>query len=279
MLHKLLWVMTLLMICNSFMVEGAENDDHWRMVEDEFLSVANTFTVHLHAAEYHRLNSLAKEQNADTINSISRPVTGVMTSSVKRRQDAVARLAKQHSGLKRARSNVDEPPPDDDDRTPWTGTSLHRLMDSPRKKSMRLTSVTSAVPATRAAAGYLGSSPSNGSGRFTDALSNTAPRPRAPVKQIREESETSDDGDDLDGPVHRQPAFPASSSSAVSHRISHHRPSNMNLDTNSEAPEQVESDNPDGGLFLRSIRERRQRQGNRWRTSSDGVTVKEERRD
>ena len=273
------------------MVEGAENDDRWRMVEDEFLSVANTFTVHLHAAEYHRLKSLAKEQNADTINSISRPVTGVMTSSVKRRQDAVARLAKQRKGLKRARSNVDELQSDDDDRRPWAGTSLQGLLDSPRKKSLLLTSVTTALSATRAAAGYQGNSPSKGSRRFIDALSETKPHSNPSQRQMKVDSETSDDSEDLDGPVYHHQTVPTSSSATIPHRNPHdqrgggslnhelQKADRLNRDTSPQSPDQPESDNPDDGLFLRDIKERRERLGGRGRLSLVDVTIKQEKRD
>lgn len=278
------------------MIEGLENDDRWRMVEDEFLSIANSFTVHLHAAEYHRLKGLAKEQNADTINSISRPVTGVMTSSVKRRQDAVALLTKQRQGLKRSHANLDEPA--EDVVGPWTGTSLQGLMDSPRKRSIPLTSVTSTLPGTRAAAGFLGSSPSKGTGRFVNRIEKTKPRPLPSARKATPETEESDDSDDLDGPVRRQPALLASSSSGAPHRSLHYEGPNVSspseqknhraveqsshghgLVTSTRSPEPAESDNPDAGLLLRSIRERRRRTGSRGRASFGDVTVKQEHGD
>ncbi len=36
------------------MIDGLEDDDKYRMVEDEFVATAGTFTAHLHAAEYQR---------------------------------------------------------------------------------------------------------------------------------------------------------------------------------------------------------------------------------
>ncbi len=77
------------------MLDGIENDDGYRMVEDEFLSVAGEFTRHLHAAEYQRLKQLAKAQNAETIRNISRPITRTMSDLFKRRQTALSTAASQ----------------------------------------------------------------------------------------------------------------------------------------------------------------------------------------
>lgn len=124
----------------------------WRMVEDEFLAAAHKFTAHLHAAEYQRLKELAKDQNADAIRSLSRPVTGAMTDSVKRNQAALQIRRSQAKGLKRALSRTKGVDDEDVDERPWAGTNLQELMDSPRKKPVPLTSVISTVPGTRAAA-------------------------------------------------------------------------------------------------------------------------------
>lgn len=56
-------------------IEGMRpGDEHWVMVENEFLSAAQTFTRHLHLAEYQRF----KEQNESRDQNISivRPTTG-----------------------------------------------------------------------------------------------------------------------------------------------------------------------------------------------------------
>lgn len=118
-----------------------EYDDKYRMVEDEFLTVAKRFTVHLHAAEYKRQQKMVKSRNADTINSISRPVTGKMPAHTKRRTEAVARAKTQKAALegalgKKAEDASDDS--DDGDGLPYFGTTLHGLMDSPRKKAASL---------------------------------------------------------------------------------------------------------------------------------------------
>ncbi|KAK4198386.1 hypothetical protein QBC40DRAFT_341320 [Triangularia verruculosa] len=128
----------------EFMIEGVDHDDKYRMVEDEFLSVAGEFTRHLHAAEYQRLKGLARSQNAETISNISRPVTGEMTDMVKRRHAALDKASKQRkaiSGLKKLAPGAGNS--DTDDEEPPEQTSLQGLMDSPRKRAVPLASFSS----------------------------------------------------------------------------------------------------------------------------------------
>lgn len=136
----------------SLMIPGLHNDDKWRMVEDEFVAVAHKFTAHLHAAEYKRLKERVQEHNADGIRSISRPVTGPMTDTVKRRRAARSLRESQRKGIKTALSRGNDADEADADELPWAGTNLQELMNSPRKKPVHLTRMVSAVPCTRAAA-------------------------------------------------------------------------------------------------------------------------------
>ncbi|KUI61600.1 hypothetical protein VP1G_08755 [Cytospora mali] len=130
-------------IPESFMIDGFDNDDQWRMVEDEFYAVAGHFTAHLHAAEYRRLREEARSQNADSIRTISRPVTAPPTSHVKRRQAALALATAQRQGVKAAMSRINgEDTEDEDDEIPWKGTHLAGLMNSPRKKVQPLANMT-----------------------------------------------------------------------------------------------------------------------------------------
>jgi hypothetical protein len=123
------------------MIEGLEDDDRYRMVEDEFVAVAGIFTAHLHAAEYHRLKEKARAQNADTIRSISRPVTRQPTTDVKKKQEMLGLYAKQKLALSntlRKRKGLSE----SDDEEPWLGTALEDLMTrTPKKPSISLTSL------------------------------------------------------------------------------------------------------------------------------------------
>ncbi|KAK3687594.1 hypothetical protein B0T22DRAFT_489456, partial [Podospora appendiculata] len=131
-----------------FMIEGADHDDRYRMVEDEFLAVAVQFTKHIHKAEYQRLKALAESQNADTIRDISRPVTGEMTADVKRRQTALGNAAKQRKALasvlgKRPAGNTS-----DSDDVGRPATSLQGLMKKKRPNPAPLTAVSSSARAT-----------------------------------------------------------------------------------------------------------------------------------
>lgn len=114
------------------MMDGLNNDDMYRMVEDEFYLIATRFTAHLHAAEYWRLQDEAKTQNAVTIRNISRPVVGRMTGLVKKKQDRAARQQRQNAAVKGA---VDD---GSDEEIASRGTSLFGLMESPRKRIPRL---------------------------------------------------------------------------------------------------------------------------------------------
>ncbi|KAL7629750.1 hypothetical protein AAE478_001273 [Parahypoxylon ruwenzoriense] len=189
-------------LLESFMVDGLEHDDQFRMVEDEFLSTAQKFTAHLHAAEYHRLKAASKLQNADTIRNISRPVVGRMTDLVKKRQERKSRFEKQRLANRKARANrglgADHADSEDDS---WRPTSLYGLMESPSKRVTRLDNLTTTVAATRAAAGFDGSKP-----RLLFATSHPKsdtsrlPGSKPTAKQILSEAnETESDGeDDLD---------------------------------------------------------------------------------
>lgn len=121
----------------EFMIEGPRYDDRYRMVEDEFLAVAGEFTRHLHAAEYQRLKSLASSKNAETIDNISRPVTGAPTDAVRQRHARLETAARQQKGLTKVLGKRVDHDSDSGDK-PWTGTSLQGLMDSPRKKKVPL---------------------------------------------------------------------------------------------------------------------------------------------
>ncbi|KLU82393.1 hypothetical protein MAPG_01465 [Magnaporthiopsis poae ATCC 64411] len=154
----------------SFMIDGLDADDGYRMVEDEFFSVAGTFTAHLHKAEYHRLKNLAKNKNAVTIRAISRPVVGNKTEAVERRQAAAELAARQKAGIKRARGENASDDDDDDDTDGldnlWAGTALQGLMARVRPKAVPLSSVVKSNTGAPAArwrdTGY--SSPSMGGG-------------------------------------------------------------------------------------------------------------------
>ncbi|RYO98925.1 hypothetical protein DL764_006958 [Monosporascus ibericus] len=135
----------------TFMIEGIEADDRYRMVEDELLIIAQRFTAHLHAAEYQRLKEASKSRNAKTIKDISRPVVGPITELAKRKQERKARAEKQRLARKKALADQDDTESESDDH--YRGTSLFGLMESPVKKATRLDSLVATSTTTRAAAG------------------------------------------------------------------------------------------------------------------------------
>ncbi|SPO03224.1 uncharacterized protein DNG_05906 [Cephalotrichum gorgonifer] len=142
-------------LTETFMSEGVEGDDKYRMVEDELLFIAGRFTAHLHAAEYHRQKQEAKAHNAATIDSISRPVVARMTPSVKAKHERRAKERKRSDGLRRALANGKEGGLDvkeAEDESPWIGTSLQGLMEESRGSVERLSGLTWAEPSTKAAA-------------------------------------------------------------------------------------------------------------------------------
>ncbi|CAI4213027.1 unnamed protein product [Parascedosporium putredinis] len=137
------------------MIEGMDYDDKYRMVEDELLSVARKFTVHLHAAEYHRLKHQAKSRNADAIDSISRPVVGRMSVGVQVKNERLVRARVRQEGLRAALANSKGKglEVDSEDEAPWTGTSLQGLMEVPQSSQKPLSRLTSSVgPNTKASA-------------------------------------------------------------------------------------------------------------------------------
>ncbi|CAG9937072.1 unnamed protein product [Clonostachys rosea f. rosea IK726] len=136
----------------EFMIAGPFNDDRYRMVDDELLGVAQRFTVHLHRAEYQRLKTQAKTQNAATIREIERPTVGTPTKVSKQRSEALKRASRQRSLLGN----------DHGRDLPWMGTSLQGLMEAPRRDARVIRSLPQAASGTRAAAGFssqLSSSP------------------------------------------------------------------------------------------------------------------------
>lgn len=94
----------------EFMREGFAHDDAFMMVEDEFLSVAKTFTQHLHHAEYVRFKKLARSRGADVLEEIQRPVDGrtAQSKGVKLQMEAEARGKGIKSAMRAMRDGDEE---------------------------------------------------------------------------------------------------------------------------------------------------------------------------
>ncbi|KAE8150598.1 hypothetical protein BDV25DRAFT_139683 [Aspergillus avenaceus] len=186
----------------EFLIEGLSNDDIYIMVEDEFNSVAQSFTQHLHYAEYVKRKKEAKEQNAAAIQSLARPTDGVtpVSEETKRRHASDVLYALQNTGLevmgsKRPPVESDEEKEEEDET--WAGTSLHDLMTSPRK-TRSLMGMQGIKSSTRAAAGF---SQASGSGKEIDSSP-----PKAHTVNDYDETASEDDNLDLQRTPTMKPA-------------------------------------------------------------------------
>lgn len=141
------------------MIPGPPNDDKFRMVDDEFLHMAQRFTAHLHRAEYDRLKALSKAQNAATISEIERPVvaSAVPTARARQRSEAAQNSMKRRKALEaETGDDSDDHKTKGDEQRP-TAKGLRGLMEVPRREGrtiMPAASASSSSSRTRAAAGY-----------------------------------------------------------------------------------------------------------------------------
>lgn len=133
-------------------MEGYDHDDIYIMVEDEFHSVAQTFTQHLHHAEYQRLKRKARDAAPPTFQP-----TEQMRAEARRKLEAKALHAKQKVAVgnltKGVNLSVEVDEEQDDD--PWLGTSLAGLMtDANAQKRTALVGLEKIQSDTRAARGF-----------------------------------------------------------------------------------------------------------------------------
>lgn len=267
----------------SYMIEGLEHDDLYRMVEDEFLSTAQQFTAHLHAVEYHRLKAAIKTQNADTIRNISRPVVGRMTDMVEKKQGRKARLAKQEAATRRALANNGQNA--DNEEGSCHSSSLYGLMESPRKQATRLDNLTKIATTTRAAAGFSGAKPRllfpTPRPTFTN-IPGIKPMAKAPANEVDDDETEGDDDDDLEGPSLTMPVqrvqreissrpIKQEGNQAVRRPVTMTHP-NKNS-TKPKAPEEAGSSDDSGGGLLGSLK-RRQEDRKRTREQRKSATSK-----
>ncbi len=142
------------------MAEGYDGDDIYIMVEDEFHSVAQTFTQHLHHAEYQRLKKKARDTAPPTFQP-----TEQMRAGMKKKLEARALHARQKDAVRNITNGINLSVEDDEeqDDDPWLGTSLAGLMtDAHYPKKTALVGLEKMQSTTRAAKGFgrgLGDSP------------------------------------------------------------------------------------------------------------------------
>ena len=170
------------------------------MVEDEFLTTAQTFTRHLHQAEYHRLQALAKDRNASTVSRISRPTdsTTIMRRELKLQKHSEMKNVKTRRCVDDLLSRAGRASSDSDfsvhsDNEPWQGTHLQSFMKArPRSVSKSLTGLHGVTSHTRAAAGF--------------AKPEKTPTKSQRSLRLRQQEDDAmqdehEDTDDLDAPV------------------------------------------------------------------------------
>jgi hypothetical protein len=197
------------------MHEGYHADDIFIMVEDEFQAVAQTFTRHLHHAEYVRMK---KKVRAAPPPAVSQPLQG-MRAEINKRLEMKDLHDRQNIAVKSVIDGAGRASPDNEKEAqlndPWQGTSLAGLMvkDSTQNR-MALVGLEQMPSTTRAANGFNrgeGDSPTkwqenrsvleiyggkNKGGRTTsliiDSLTEEADED--------DDDDDDDDGDDLGGP-------------------------------------------------------------------------------
>ena len=135
---------------------GYAADDRYRMVEDEFYTIAQKYTSHLHHAEYRRLVKESKNKPFDGVLAIKRPVDGktLMSYEIKKKKEAkeqALRAGKAVKGLTEAGATDNEVEAGDE---LWMGTNLQGLMTGERTKSRALVGLEGVRSKTKAANGF-----------------------------------------------------------------------------------------------------------------------------
>lgn len=177
------------------------------MVEDEFYSIAQSFTQHLHYAEYVRKRKEAKAQSAAAMREIERQTDDQtkMPKELQMRKEVNALAALQEPVLKqpeeRGENQQNEQDDSENDDDTWAGTHLHGLMTSPRKVRSLVGGAHGMKSSTRAAAGFGRTSSFKSDSSRMVSVSQPAPPSRAAQSStvVNDDETASDDDDDLDG--------------------------------------------------------------------------------
>lgn len=133
----------------ELMRSGYDDDDVYIMVEDEFQSLAQSYTAHLHEAEYLRIKREARSKRK----ALPEP-TSPMSKEAKRRLQSAALQRKQNEVLDQAVGKT--PTEQDEDRTAdlFSGTSLASLMAQSSQQKRSLVGLERVQSSTRAGLGY-----------------------------------------------------------------------------------------------------------------------------
>ena len=140
----------------EYMREGYNADDIYLMVEDEFLSIAKTYTQHIHHAEYVRLKKLARSRGTGTLNAIARTTDGrtKQSTALRMKIEAEEKDRKIKKGIRKL-GDGDEDESDEAEDEYMYDPQLAGLMtrDNPIRKE--LSYLSKAKSNTRAAAGFM----------------------------------------------------------------------------------------------------------------------------
>ena len=183
------------------------------LVEDEFQSVAQSFTRHLHHAEYVRLK---KRSRVAPPPAFTKSHEGMLPEG-RKRLEAKDIHERQNSALKGIISKANRASPDNEEEPqghdPWKGTSLAGLMtENSTQKRTALVGLEQISSSTRAAKGFSrgeGESPKKRDekrsileiyGGKVSTRRTTSPTPGVPA----EDSE-DDEVEDLDAPLRVEP--------------------------------------------------------------------------
>ncbi|KEF55488.1 uncharacterized protein A1O9_08238 [Exophiala aquamarina CBS 119918] len=133
------------------MRSGYDKDDVYIMVEDEFQTVAQSYTAHLHHAEYKRL---MREARTVPPKDLPEP-TSPMSSEAKRRLQGAA-LQKRQGDVLHQVLGKRSPEQDEEDKMNnlWSGTSLAPLMAQGSQQKTSLVGLERISSSTRAGSGY-----------------------------------------------------------------------------------------------------------------------------
>lgn len=137
------------------MIEGYDEDDIWMMVEDEFQTLAQSFTAHLHHAEYKRLMKKAREAPRRELPEPTSPMSTTTKQKLQRQardksnKEVLDRMILGSQSADMA-NDVEEDKVDD----PWRGTALAGLIATGSQEKTSLKGLDKMPSSTRAAQGF-----------------------------------------------------------------------------------------------------------------------------
>ena len=133
------------------MHDGFQADDIYMMVEDEFQTVAQSYTAHLHQAEYKRLMREARNKPSKPLPEPASP----MSKTAKSRLKSVILQKKQKDALRQVMGTDLQDQEDTDDVVDlWSGTSLAQFMSSNSQGKTSLIGLERISSTTKAGSGF-----------------------------------------------------------------------------------------------------------------------------